>query len=148
MLGLRLCRGTSPPCRADITNLHSIWDAAGGLYQENAPYTTGQMAELMKNATSITAEWPESKLADYSAAEFGDCWSADDTRLQMTQQTRSGRPEEAYGEPCAELFKKWAGESYGLAINASYAHAEVRPSDSAFDPCVSAFDPFDSAFDP
>lgn len=98
-----------------VTNLHALWDAAGGIYRENAPYDAAATARLEKNASELIASIPKSSLPDYDSVEFAACFADG-------------------GHGCGKVFERWANESLALAVANAYngASADFSPSDEYY----------------
>jgi hypothetical protein len=85
-----------------LTNLHATWDAVGGLYTHNWPYSPSLKAQLRANATRLIAKFPRNSSAfdgRYSSEELTACWNS-----QWVD--------------CSDALTRWANESFALAVNA------------------------------
>lgn len=86
------------------TNLHALWDSAGGQYLENSPLSPTQTAALVANATQLILQHPPASFPQLDEDEFPECW------------VNGG----GYNEPCKNVIEKWANESYDLAVSVAY----------------------------
>lgn len=70
----------------EVSNLHMFWDGAGGLYQNDWPYSKEQKDQLAANATELIKAFPAKDMLQYNSTEFQTCW------------------DNLY---CGNLFEKW-----------------------------------------
>lgn len=95
---------TVPPYPS-ITNLHALWDAAGGLYMINSPLSVSDTAALIANATELRRAIPPESLPQFNASDFAACWAE----------------HGGFNEPCESVLEKWSNGSYDLATTVAYA---------------------------
>ncbi|CAE7548069.1 spl-1 [Symbiodinium sp. CCMP2456] len=82
-----------------LTNLHAFWDAAGGMYLDEWPYSSSQEARRDRNASIIVGDFPKSSLQEYQAEDM-DCF--------------------LIPSDCMKVFKKWVQEAHILAVQHAY----------------------------
>jgi hypothetical protein len=87
-----------------ISNLHAMWDSAGGLFLENSPLSPSQSAALIANASSLIADLPSAGFPQFNPSEFAECWADGG----------------GYSEPCKDVLTKWSNESYDIATTVAY----------------------------
>ncbi|CAJ1387309.1 unnamed protein product [Effrenium voratum] len=92
----------------ELTNLHLLWDAAGGLYMAEWPFSSEQQAQLRRNASQIMKRFPRSSLKELNAADMS-CYPSSD---------------------CAAVFRGWVKDVHALAIQDAYrgVRAGAEPS--------------------
>jgi hypothetical protein len=85
------------------TNLHAVWDAAGGIYVDNWPLSSSQKSELNHNASTLQKSFPTTTFPQYKTSELAPCWEG-----------HSG------SKACAAVFEGWGNESFDLATKNAY----------------------------
>jgi len=94
----------------DIPNLHTLWDAAGGMYMTQWPYSEDETQQLLQNATKLMSTHPKSSFLQYQVSDAVAC---------LTHSTGF----------CSSTFEKWAQESHGIAKTYSYGYG-ITPGSS------------------
>jgi len=100
-----------------VTNLHAMWDSAGGLYTLNWPLSQEEREQLGRNASDLVQKFPPSSLPQFKESDAEDCW---------------GDSERAHPKACTAMFERWAAESHALAESEAYGHGiaeNSKPSD-------------------
>ena len=88
----------------ELTSLHLLWDAAGGIFLKEWPLVEEAWlnsceslaffeAELRRNASQIMEEWPRSRLEELNAADVA-CFPSSD---------------------CGQIFARWVQQVHSLA---------------------------------
>eukprot|EP00298_Acanthocystis_sp_HF-20_P003321 c13686_g1_i2.p1 GENE.c13686_g1_i2~~c13686_g1_i2.p1 ORF type:complete len:395 (+),score=100.15 c13686_g1_i2:41-1186(+) len=98
-----------------ITNLHSLWDAAGAMYFDGWPFNQTSKDNLLMNATMLTAKYAKNSSviqSRYIENELDSCWG-----------TYSA---------CKQVFLRWFNESHSIAIESAYPtiSQNCTPSDT------------------
>lgn len=98
-LGGNLLRIKSP--WKSLTNLHLLWDAAGGLYLDEWPRVPP--VELSENASALLREFPRKSLEELNDSDM-DCFPTRD---------------------CGSVFKRWVLHVHRLAVKDAYRGVRI-----------------------
>jgi len=86
----------------EISNLHFLWDAAGGLYLTEWPLV--QEVDLARNASAILRDFPRKSFKELNDTEMS-CFPTGD---------------------CGAVFKRWVLQVHKVAINDAYQGVEAN----------------------
>lgn len=91
-----------------VSELHLLWDLAGGLYIDNWPLDDDKKAVLEKNAKELVKTYPESMFEDtkYTDSSSFKRWHA--KTFKMTQDVYKGAP---FGEHITDEYLAYVQET-------------------------------------